>query len=147
MELHVRHVACCHPVPVIQYREAMEMICADRGLGLRAYELSTREWDILTQLRDVLKVCGVSKHVYLCLLTSMPTNAQATRPSPHAPAPCFSPSHPHSIHTLCSLFVNPPDAGCCHSFSRSSKMPRLSSRAAAQISPKSSRRWTCSTPP
>ena len=40
----------------IDYRAAVDRLCAQRDSGLRAYELSEREWGILQNLRDVLKV-------------------------------------------------------------------------------------------
>ncbi|KAI0754552.1 hypothetical protein C8Q80DRAFT_1056960, partial [Daedaleopsis nitida] len=42
-------------VVAVQYREPIERLCARRDGGLRAYELSAREWDILEQLRDIFK--------------------------------------------------------------------------------------------
>jgi hypothetical protein len=40
----------------LQYRKAIDAISADREMGLRQFELSEKEWNIATQLRDVLKV-------------------------------------------------------------------------------------------
>lgn len=40
----------------IDYREALDALCATREHGLRAYELTSEEWAIATELRDVLKV-------------------------------------------------------------------------------------------
>ena len=40
----------------LDYREAVDRLCAQRDSGLRAYELTEREWGILEELRDVLKV-------------------------------------------------------------------------------------------
>ncbi|KAI0371189.1 hypothetical protein BV20DRAFT_942805 [Pilatotrama ljubarskyi] len=39
----------------VQYRAALDTLCATREHGLRAYELSANEWIITTQLHDVLK--------------------------------------------------------------------------------------------
>ena len=46
----------------LQYRKAIDTISADREMGLRQFELSEKEWNIASQLRDVLKV---SPHVRL----------------------------------------------------------------------------------
>ena len=40
----------------IEYREVVNKILGERELNLRDYELSAEEWEIATQLRDVLKV-------------------------------------------------------------------------------------------
>lgn len=40
----------------IKYRVVVDMVCADRELGLRKFELTTREWEIVSQLADMLKV-------------------------------------------------------------------------------------------
>lgn len=40
----------------LEYRKAVDALCADRDLGLRKYELCAREWTIVRQLTDVLKV-------------------------------------------------------------------------------------------
>jgi hypothetical protein len=40
----------------LEYRKAIDILTADRRHGLRAYELSEREWTIASQLCDVLKV-------------------------------------------------------------------------------------------
>ncbi len=40
----------------VEYEEVYKRFTADAELGLRGYELSRREWTILKQLRDVLKV-------------------------------------------------------------------------------------------
>ncbi|KAF8867525.1 hypothetical protein BD779DRAFT_1464272 [Infundibulicybe gibba] len=40
----------------VKYKKAVDAISGDRTLKLRTYELSTEEWGIATQLRDVLKV-------------------------------------------------------------------------------------------
>ncbi len=47
----------------IKYRKAIDRVCALRDGGLRAYELSSREWEVLGQLRDVLKVSERVTHV------------------------------------------------------------------------------------
>ncbi|TFK80653.1 hypothetical protein K466DRAFT_503536 [Polyporus arcularius HHB13444] len=40
----------------VKYREAVEDICSKVDLGLRAYELTAREWTIAIQLHNVLKI-------------------------------------------------------------------------------------------
>jgi hypothetical protein len=47
----------------LQYRKAIDAISADREMGLRQFELSVKEWNIATQLRDVLKVSSVVRYV------------------------------------------------------------------------------------
>ena len=41
----------------VEYRDALDAITGDRDMKLRQYELSEEDWNIATQLRDVLKVC------------------------------------------------------------------------------------------
>jgi hypothetical protein len=40
----------------VEYREALDAITGDRDMKMRQYELSEEDWNIATQLRDVLKV-------------------------------------------------------------------------------------------
>lgn len=40
----------------IKYCVVVDAVCADRELGLRKFELTTREWSIASQLADTLKV-------------------------------------------------------------------------------------------
>ena len=40
----------------VEYREVVNKILGERELNLRDYELSPAEWEIATQLRDMLKV-------------------------------------------------------------------------------------------
>ena len=40
----------------VEYREALDAITGDRDMKLRQYELGEEDWNIATQLRDVLKV-------------------------------------------------------------------------------------------
>ena len=40
----------------IDYREVVDGITQHRDLGLRTFELSDHEWEVLEELRDVLKV-------------------------------------------------------------------------------------------
>ena len=44
----------------LEYREAINSLTADRGADLRALEINDEEWELVRQLRDVLKV---SPHV------------------------------------------------------------------------------------
>ena len=40
----------------LNYRKVIDVISADREMGLRQFELSEFEWQIAGQLRDILKV-------------------------------------------------------------------------------------------
>ncbi len=40
----------------VEYREVLDAITGDRDMKLRQYELSEEDWNIATQLHDVLKV-------------------------------------------------------------------------------------------
>jgi len=40
----------------VEYREVLDAITGDRDMKLRQYELSKEDWNIATQLHDVLKV-------------------------------------------------------------------------------------------
>lgn len=40
----------------IEYREALESITGNQRMKLRQYELTEEDWEIATQLRDILKV-------------------------------------------------------------------------------------------
>ena len=40
----------------IEYREALELITGNQRMKLRQYELTEEDWEITTQLRDILKV-------------------------------------------------------------------------------------------
>jgi len=44
----------------INYRRAIDAMTDKRKLGLGVYELDDREWTLVTQLRDVLKVSDMS---------------------------------------------------------------------------------------
>ena len=52
----------------ISYQEAIDSITANREMKLRQFEISEAEWEIATQLRDVLKV--ISARFFIHLLTS-----------------------------------------------------------------------------
>jgi hypothetical protein len=41
----------------LKHRIAVDTVTQRRVLGLRKFELGDHEWDIITQLRDILKVC------------------------------------------------------------------------------------------
>lgn len=43
----------------IEHRKAVDTVTQRRDLGLRKFELADHEWEIVKQLRDVLKVCHV----------------------------------------------------------------------------------------
>lgn len=43
-------------VVAYKYREAINDLTSNRDLKLRSYEVEEEEWDIVKQLRDVLKV-------------------------------------------------------------------------------------------
>lgn len=43
-----------------QYRAALDIITANREMKLRMYELSDTDWNIVKDLRDLLKVSGIS---------------------------------------------------------------------------------------
>ena len=47
-----------------EYRPAIDSMTAARDLGLRKYELDQAEWEIIGELRDVLKVS-----VFSCLIS------------------------------------------------------------------------------
>ena len=40
----------------VEYREALDAITGDKEMKLRKYEMDNEEWEIVRQLRDVLKV-------------------------------------------------------------------------------------------
>lgn len=40
----------------IEYREALEAMTGNQKMKMRQYELTEEDWNIATQLRDVLKV-------------------------------------------------------------------------------------------
>ena len=49
--------SCCDMVDVgVDYREAVDGVTQCRDLGLRKFELSDHEWEVLGELCDVLKV-------------------------------------------------------------------------------------------
>lgn len=50
----------------LESRKAIDMIAEDRDMGLCQFELSTREWEIAGQLRDVLQVCLNSHDRFPC---------------------------------------------------------------------------------
>jgi hypothetical protein len=42
----------------VDYRKPLDLLSADRGNGLREYELKEEEWKLAAHLRDALKVRG-----------------------------------------------------------------------------------------
>ena len=40
----------------LEFREVVQKVCERKELGLRAYELSEREWEIAEQLSEILEV-------------------------------------------------------------------------------------------
>jgi hypothetical protein len=54
----------------LEHRKAVDGITQDREWGLRPCELDNDEWEMLDELRDVLKVRAQSHVVWLCVLTS-----------------------------------------------------------------------------
>jgi hypothetical protein len=43
----------------IQHREALDSFCANRDFNMRKYEMSTTEWRLTGQLRDILRVSQI----------------------------------------------------------------------------------------
>ena len=41
----------------VEHRKALNLITGNQRMKLRQYELSEEDWNIATQLHDVLKVC------------------------------------------------------------------------------------------
>jgi hypothetical protein len=41
----------------LDHRRAVDLVTQKRELGLRKFELTDDEWQVVEQLRDVLKVC------------------------------------------------------------------------------------------
>lgn len=54
----------------IEHRKAVDTVTQRRDLGLRKFELADHEWEIVKQLRDVLKVCHVPPDLSLYTLTA-----------------------------------------------------------------------------
>lgn len=50
----------------VEYKKAINEITADQELGLWKYELSKEEWEIVVQLRDVLKVSPSQLLRHMC---------------------------------------------------------------------------------
>ena len=52
----------------LEHREAVDTVMQQRDLGLQKYELEDNEWEILQQLRDILKVCTLCLTLWrICL--------------------------------------------------------------------------------
>ena len=52
----------------LEYREAIDKFTGDRAMDIRNLELDEEEWELVKQLRDVLKVCDC----HLSLVTLCP---------------------------------------------------------------------------
>jgi hypothetical protein len=46
----------------LEYREAIDIICANKNMDLHNYELSEKEWELAQQLCDVLKAHFTFSH-------------------------------------------------------------------------------------
>ena len=53
---------------VLEYRTVVEKFTADRKNEIRELELSEEEWVIVTQLNNVLMVCGCVIHGFDCVI-------------------------------------------------------------------------------
>ncbi len=51
-----------------EYRAALDIITANREMKLRMYELSDTDWNIVKDLRDLLKVSDISRSLFPFLL-------------------------------------------------------------------------------
>ena len=51
-------------VYALAHRKAVKHMTQDLALGLRKFELNDKEWDLLQQLHDVLKVRYIQTNVY-----------------------------------------------------------------------------------
>ena len=51
-------------VYTLAHRKAVKHVTQDLVLGLRKFELNDKEWDLLQQLHDVLKVRYIQTNVY-----------------------------------------------------------------------------------
>jgi hypothetical protein len=51
------------------HRKALDLMTQDRENGLREYEMSEEEWEIVRQLRDALKVSAVQTGLAVSVLT------------------------------------------------------------------------------
>jgi hypothetical protein len=50
-----------------EYQEAIDSITANRDMKLRQFEMTEEEWEIATQLCDVLKVSTIHLVLTYCL--------------------------------------------------------------------------------
>ena len=51
-------------VYALAHRKAVKHVTQDLALGLRKFELNDKEWDLLQQLHDILKVRYIQTNVY-----------------------------------------------------------------------------------
>ena len=59
-DVSTRWNSCCDMVDVgVDYREVVDGVTQCRDLGLRKFELSDHEWEVLGELCNVLKVSGL----------------------------------------------------------------------------------------
>ena len=73
----------------IEYRPALDVMTADRDMNLRKFELSKREWGMVTELCEVLEVClflflyFINELIYLNIIFSntAPFSFRATHPA------------------------------------------------------------------
>ena len=73
----------------IEYRPALDIMTADRDMNLRKFELSKREWGMVTELCEVLEVClflflyFINELIYLNIRFSntAPFSFHATHPA------------------------------------------------------------------
>jgi hypothetical protein len=61
----------------VEYQDVIDQILSDKARGLRAYELSEREWLVAKQLGEVLKVRRLSDHLPHCQIRTI-TNLLTT---------------------------------------------------------------------
>lgn len=64
----------------IEYRAALDTMTADRGMNLRKFELSKKEWSMATELSEVLQVRFNVSFSSLTNLSSLILDFQARHP-------------------------------------------------------------------
>ena len=65
---------------VLEYRPVVEKFTADRKNEIRELELSEEEWVIVTQLNNILMVCGCVIHGFNCVITLISTHVEQVLP-------------------------------------------------------------------
>ena len=60
----------------LEHKEAIKRLTSDRKNGLREFELDDNEWDIVTELRDTLKVRLASDYVIVRVITDCAFNVR-----------------------------------------------------------------------